>query len=86
MALWNRIIHFSTIVGFLSLLGSVGLLVGALRSLAVFVMGPEEMEQPEFKGGWVSQLLLFLGIVTIVVIGLFPHLVYGLVSDILGLN
>jgi len=86
MALWNRIIHISTIVVFLSLLGSVGLLVSALRSLAVFVMGPEEMQKSEFKIERSSQLLLLLGIFMIIIIGLFPYLVSDLVSEIVGLN
>ena len=82
MALWMQLVQSSHFVTVLALLGSVGLMAGALRSLAVFVMGPEIMPPQEFNTIRVSQLFLFLGILVILAVGLFPQWFYRMLTGI----
>jgi formate hydrogenlyase subunit 3/multisubunit Na+/H+ antiporter MnhD subunit len=81
LALWSQLAQTSSIIALLVLLSSVGLLTGGLRSLAVFVMGSEELPLGEDRIDLISQLLLLLGIMAIVMVGLFPQLFSGLIRD-----
>jgi hypothetical protein len=55
-------------------LGSIGLIVAALRSLAVLVMGPEELPwRADEKDNWMARALLLTGIVALFLAGLFPQ-------------
>jgi len=81
LALWYQLAQTSTVIALLALLSSVGLLIGALRSLAVFVMGPEELDPKIQKNTRASEILLLLGVLAIVITGLFPNWVYILITD-----
>lgn len=81
LALWNQLTQTSTSISLLVLLSSIGLLIGALRSLAVFVMGPEVLDPKAHKNTHASEILLLLGVLAIVVTGIFPNWVYSLITD-----
>lgn len=86
LALWGQLVNTSWIVALLVLLGSIGLLVGALRSLAVFVMGPEQMHPQKYNINRVTQTLLLLGSIAIIMAGLFPQIYLGWMTGIIGLK
>jgi formate hydrogenlyase subunit 3/multisubunit Na+/H+ antiporter MnhD subunit len=86
LALWGQLVRFSGVIALLALFSSVGLMVGALRSFAVLVMGPDEMSMQGARINRVTQLFLLLGILVVVVAGLLPQLVYRIVSGIIGLE
>ena len=69
---WSQLAQPSFMVAFLTLLGSFGLLVGGLRSLAVLLMGPEE-RTPGVTESRSAQVLMILGLLAIIVVGLFPQ-------------
>ncbi len=72
--LWEQLLDVGWWPVVVSLLGSVGLIVSALRSLAVFVMGPEELPwHPDEKNNWLSQILLLAGIAALFLGGMFPQ-------------
>jgi len=74
LALWEELAGLGIWWSVASLLGSAGLLVAAIRSLAVLVMGPDEL--PEIDMGWQelgSYVLLTLGVAMMFVLGLFPQ-------------
>jgi formate hydrogenlyase subunit 3/multisubunit Na+/H+ antiporter MnhD subunit len=85
LSLWSQLATFSDLLTLFALLGNVGLLIGALRSFAVFVMGPEDMPPVENTISWPSRLILLLGIVFIVLVGIMPHGYIGLFSRFVGL-
>lgn len=55
-----------------ALLGSIGLLIGGLRTLAVLVMGPEELPHVE-KVNAMAQALIVIGSVVLILMGIFPQ-------------
>jgi formate hydrogenlyase subunit 3/multisubunit Na+/H+ antiporter MnhD subunit len=84
LLLWSQLAQTSSIFSLLVLLGSFGLMVGALRTFAVFVMGSEDILQKESRISKLSQILLIIGITLIVLAGLFPRWFYGLTIYIIG--
>jgi formate hydrogenlyase subunit 3/multisubunit Na+/H+ antiporter MnhD subunit len=81
ISLWQQLVLISTPLAIWSFLGSVGLMVGGFRSLAVLVMGPEQLELVE-KEDYLQRFYLFIGIVCIFLFGIFPHLILPLFSDL----
>jgi NADH-quinone oxidoreductase subunit N len=81
LALWRLLAVETPLLAALTLLGSVGLLIAGLRSLAVMVMGTEET-------GWRItekwELLLFLGIgaLFLILIGILPQLFIPQVANL----
>jgi hypothetical protein len=49
-------------------------------------MGPEKLPPPKTSLSQLSQALLLFGIFMIVVLGIFPQLVYFMVVSIIGMN
>jgi formate hydrogenlyase subunit 3/multisubunit Na+/H+ antiporter MnhD subunit len=64
-------------------LGSVGLMVGGFRSLAVMVMGPEVLPVGE-REGLIQWIFLMIGIFGLFLFGFFPQWIYPLFSDLVG--
>jgi len=75
--LWRQIVLASSLTAIWGVLGSLGLLVSGLRTLAVLVMGPEDLPAVT-KLNRLTQALIILGLVSLVFIGVFPHLFIGL--------
>jgi hypothetical membrane protein len=70
----------------LILLGSAGLTIGGLRSLAVFVMGPDELQAPDGEYSRVAQAYLIIGMIAIILVGIFPQWFYGVFFNIARVN
>ncbi len=72
--LWEQLLTVGWWPVVVSLLGSIGLIVAALRSLAVLVMGPEELPwRADEKENWMAQGLLLIGIAALFLGGLIPQ-------------
>jgi formate hydrogenlyase subunit 3/multisubunit Na+/H+ antiporter MnhD subunit len=83
LSLWSQLSPVSTSMIIWTFLGSVGLMAGALRSLAVLVMGPEVLPWNESES-LNQKVYLILGMVGIVFVGLFPQWVYPFLSGLSG--
>ena len=62
-------------------LGIVGLLTSAFRTLAVVVMSPKDSTW-EMRGSWLQNILIGIGIVLILLLGVFPHLIYPILVNL----
>jgi len=73
LALWGQLAQVSPSAAVWTVLGSVGLLAGGMRSLAVLVMGPEEMPPAGETGrmGQFAQGLIVAGAFGLVLLGIF---------------
>ncbi len=72
LALWQGLASQSLVLGALSMLGSVGLIIAALRTLVVFVSGrDDDVWHVEEKRG--ERILLGLGVVALFAVGIFPQ-------------
>ena len=71
LALWGQVAQVSLSAAVWTVLGSAGLLVGGIRSLAVLVMGPEEMPPAEPAGrmGYFAWGLILIGVLGLVLLG-----------------
>jgi NADH-quinone oxidoreductase subunit N len=81
LILFRELSQISSTLGLWNLLGSFGLLVGSFRSLAVLVIGPEDIKLDGAKPE-IHQILLVIGVVGILFIGLFPQLILPLVMNL----
>ncbi len=76
--LWGQLADIGWWFIAFSLLGSLGLTFSTLRSLAVLVMGPEELPwRKDEKENFMAQALLLIGIIAIFLIGIFPQWVFS---------
>ena len=73
LLLLNQLVQTSAVFAVITLLGSFGLLVGGLRSLAVLVMGPEKFDEEPISINPIAQIYLFMGISLLFLIGVFPN-------------
>lgn len=71
-SIWEGVAQNSTGAAIWFGLGLAGLLIGAIRTLAVLVMSPEE-EGWKWAGSWDQNILLISSIVFLFLIGLFPQ-------------
>ncbi len=74
LVLWEKLAQFGIWISVGTFLASLGLMIGGLRTLAVLVMGPEEM--PIVEPGWQElgvRVLLVLGMSALLIMGLFPQ-------------
>jgi formate hydrogenlyase subunit 3/multisubunit Na+/H+ antiporter MnhD subunit len=85
-ALLGRLVQESAILALLTLLGSGGLLVGGLRSFAVFVMGPDDLQYPDMRFDRLAQVFLIVGMIAIMLVGIFPHWFFSIFSNITKIN
>ena len=72
LALWENLAQVSPLISIWAFLGSVGLLVGGLRTLVVAVMGKEE-ETWQTTENRMQQTLLIIGMTALLIVGLFPQ-------------
>ena len=73
MYLWQATSTRDSLVALLVFIGCSGLFISALRSLAVLIMGPENSSW-QLTERWSVCLFLGIGMLALVVIGLFPNL------------
>jgi NADH-quinone oxidoreductase subunit N len=72
LVLWSRLWQLSPHATIWVLLGYLGLMIGSLRTLAVLVMGPEELPWKD-KENWLSRVYLLLALLGLFILGIFPH-------------
>jgi NADH:ubiquinone oxidoreductase subunit 2 (subunit N) len=72
LALWEGLAGQSLGVALWFLVGILGLLTGATRTLAVLVMAPKEIDW-EIKEGWGSGIMIGLGVISLFILGIFPQ-------------
>ncbi|GAB4421080.1 MAG: hypothetical protein Kow002_09810 [Anaerolineales bacterium] len=84
LALWHGLASQSINLAFWLLLGILGLMTGAIRSMAVLVMSPEE-DAWEFHEQWKHGILMGAGILFLFVLGLFPQLAQILLRELPGI-
>ena len=72
LALWEGLASQSLAVAFWFLVGILGLLTGATRTLAVLVMAPQETDW-ELKESWSSGIMIGLGAIGLFILGIFPQ-------------
>jgi len=81
IALWEGLADISLTISFWLLIGLFGLLIGAVRTLAVFVMAPE-------KTGWtwnesrVQLIMLGCGAIGLFILGVFPQVMQPFLSSL----
>jgi len=81
MALWQELAAQSLTVSFWAFVGLFGLLIAAIRSLAVFVMA-EEDKSWEFNESWIQAAMLGLGVIGLFILGIFPQVVQLFLSNL----
>jgi formate hydrogenlyase subunit 3/multisubunit Na+/H+ antiporter MnhD subunit len=72
LALWQELAGQPLIISFWVFLGLLGLLIAAVRTLAVFVMA-EENKTWELNESWVQITMLGVGMIGLFVLGMFPQ-------------
>ncbi len=81
LALWQELAGQSLIISFWVFLGMLGLLIGAIRTLAVFVM-VEENKAWVLKESWVQMLMLGIGMGGLFILGMFPQILQPLLTNL----
>lgn len=71
--LWNQLAETSIFIAIVLLLSNAGLMIGALRSLAVLVMGSEIVEAKASATTRILIILFILGVFAIFIMGIFPN-------------
>jgi formate hydrogenlyase subunit 3/multisubunit Na+/H+ antiporter MnhD subunit len=83
LTLWEQLSIQESFTAFWAVLGSVGLMMGGLRSLAVLVMGPEDLPWSQEEGANLfAQILIVLGVGMLFVVGLFPQWFFPLLRSL----
>jgi NADH-quinone oxidoreductase subunit N len=72
LALWEGLASQSLTVAFWFLVGILGLLIGAIRTLAVLVMAPDGTDW-EVQERWGSGIMIGLGVIGLFILGIFPQ-------------
>ena len=84
LALWEGLANTSLTLSFWLLIGLLGLLISAVRTLAVFVMAPE-------KTGWTwnenraQVIMLGVGVIGLFILGIFPQVMQPFLSSLPGM-
>jgi NADH:ubiquinone oxidoreductase subunit 2 (subunit N) len=71
--MWRLIVQGSSSAAIWGVSGSIGLLIGGLRTLAVLVMGPEDPPST-VKLNRPAQALIIMGLASLIFFGVIPHL------------
>jgi len=85
LIIWEQLTNFEVWVSLGVILGSAGFMIGGLRSLAVLVMGPEEISASEDdvdRAGLFSNGLIIIGVCLMFIVGLFPQWFLPLLTSI----
>jgi NADH-quinone oxidoreductase subunit N len=72
LALWEGVADTSLTLSFWLLIGLLGLLIGAIRTMAVFVMAPEKTGWT-WNENWAQVIMLGIGVISLFVLGVFPQ-------------
>jgi formate hydrogenlyase subunit 3/multisubunit Na+/H+ antiporter MnhD subunit len=81
LVLWEGLSKQSLGVAFWFGIGILGLLAGAIRTLAVLVMAPTGT-QWQTRESWQQRMLLGLGIGVLFLLGLFPQIIYPIIANL----
>ena len=84
LALWEGLASQSLGTTFWFMVGILGLLTGAIRTLAVLVMAPQETNW-EIHEQWSSGIMIGLGAIGLFILGIFPQLLRFLLTDLPGM-
>jgi NADH-quinone oxidoreductase subunit N len=81
LALWQGSAGQSIAISFWVFIGLLGLLIAAMRTLAVFVMA-EEDKTWEWNESWVQTTMLGVGAIGLFVLGLFPQVMQPFIVNL----
>lgn len=83
LILWEQLAMSGVWISLGAILGSAGFLVGGLRSLAVLVMGPEDIQAPHenWQAFW-PRLVLILGMGIMLIVGILPQWFLPLLTSV----
>ena len=81
LALWEGLAGTSLTLAFWLLIGLLGLLVSAIRTLAVFVMAPEKTGWA-WNETWIQVGMLGVGVIGLFILGIFPQAMQPFVSGL----
>jgi formate hydrogenlyase subunit 3/multisubunit Na+/H+ antiporter MnhD subunit len=81
LALWEGLASQSLGVAFWFLIGILGLLTGATRTLAVLVMAPEGTGW-ELQEHWRSGIMIGIGVLGLFLLGIFPQIFRPIMANL----
>lgn len=81
IALWQELAGQSLSISLWTFLGLLGLLIAAIRTLAVFVMA-EEHTPWELNESWVQIAMLGLGVIGLFILGIFPQVLQPFIANL----
>jgi len=81
LALWQELAGQSLTISLWVFLGLLGLLIAAMRTLAVFVMA-EEDKAWEWNETWVQATMLGVGVIGLFVLGMFPQVMQPFIAGL----
>ena len=81
LAVWQELARQSLSMTLWVFIGTLGLLAGAIRSLAVFVMADEEKKWG-VNESWVQVTMLGLGVIGLFILGMFPQILQLFLADL----
>lgn len=81
LALWQELAGQSLIISFWVFVGLLGLLIAAMRTVAVFVMA-EENKAWELNESWIQITMLGVGLIGLFILGMFPQILQPLIVDL----
>jgi formate hydrogenlyase subunit 3/multisubunit Na+/H+ antiporter MnhD subunit len=81
LALWEELAGQSLTISLWVFLGMFGLLIAAIRTLAVFVMAEEETPW-SVNESWLHIVMLGIGVIGLFVLGIFPQLLQPFLTNL----
>ncbi|MBL8049902.1 MAG: hypothetical protein JNM46_01655 [Anaerolineales bacterium] len=81
LALWQSLTNDSLVTLFWIFVGMFGLLMSAMRTLAVFVMTDDESAW-ELNESWTQILMLAIGVSGLFILGMFPQILQPLLTNL----
>ncbi len=81
IALWQELAGQSLIISFWIFLGLLGLLIAAIRTLAVFVMA-EQSTPWEISESWPQIAMLGIGMIGLFLLGIFPQILQPFIANL----
>lgn len=81
LAIWQILANQSLVISFWGVMGMLGLLVAAVRTLAVFVMADDDKKW-SVNESWMQMTLLGLGMTALFILGLFPQVLQPFLANL----
>ena len=81
LALWEGLASQSLTLTFWFMIGILGLMIGAVRTLAVLVMAPQEKEW-EVREQWGEGIMIGLGMIGLFILGIFPQIFHPILVNL----